>query len=222
MSKYWVLLKRSVGGPYAPDDLPALEGYGAATLVCPETRQGADMLDWLHAGEVPELYPHLGPPPSVVAQVYDPLPACDASGWQRAVVAGLREELAKACRREADVRRGLADASRAIASLEERLAYVTEHLKRLAAVETDARARAQAAAAAKLALELRQARLAELTLRIAVVKAEVEQAQKAEKTTVQKTKPGRAAKARPKPKPKKGPVLGALPVLKAPTLKPLS
>src|SRR5579883_2218313 len=103
MSKYWVLLDQRIAGPYAPDALPGLEGYGAGTLVCPEEREGKDMFDWLHAGEVPELYPHLGPPPEVVAQVYEGEPGLsptEAVRWQRAIIAGLREGFAAACRQE--------------------------------------------------------------------------------------------------------------------------
>lgn len=53
--KYWVFQNNQVCGPYEPEDLGRMPGYGAESLVCPEGRKGTTMGDWQRAGMLPEL-----------------------------------------------------------------------------------------------------------------------------------------------------------------------
>lgn len=53
--KYWLFQNNQVVGPYEPEDLAQIAGYGAESLVCPEGRKGTNMGDWQRASMVPEL-----------------------------------------------------------------------------------------------------------------------------------------------------------------------
>ncbi len=55
MAKYWLFLDNQVTGPYNPEELRNLPGFGPEALICPEGRKGTDMGDWQRAGLVQEL-----------------------------------------------------------------------------------------------------------------------------------------------------------------------
>ena len=55
MAKYWLFLDNQVTGPYEPEELRKLPGFGPEALICPEGRKGTDMGDWQRASLMPEL-----------------------------------------------------------------------------------------------------------------------------------------------------------------------
>ncbi|MDE2038393.1 MAG: hypothetical protein KGO96_02610 [Elusimicrobia bacterium] len=89
--RYWVFQDNQVSGPFDPEELSQVPGYGSETMVCPEGRRGTNAGDWRRAGAVAELSHSLGrPAPKDMADLGALL---EKSAALEKAVAELREQI---------------------------------------------------------------------------------------------------------------------------------